>query len=110
MQRPRLPAPVRVEQPLERGRRTEKGNCELLTHYSHGKIDGFDPAQDIGNQVAVVEARRVAAICHLIVCRSVNIVENRTWQPSHSKFAEVMEIMAITQAHGDSKPSFRCVN
>ena len=71
-----------MEQPLQSGRRAVEGHGKLLAHDCDRKVDARDPAQDAGYEIAVLEARGVAAMPHLIVRRPVDVVENRSRQPS----------------------------
>ena len=88
-----------VEQALQRGRRTIDRHGELLAHDRHRHIDVADPAQDIRHQVAALEARRIPAIGHLVVGRAVDVVEDRPRQPPLRERPEVVEVVAVLQAH-----------
>src|SRR5512147_1584516 len=88
-----------VKQPLQRCRRAIDGHRQFLAHHRHREVNGLDPAQDIGNEVAALEARRVLPKGYLVVRCAVDVVEDRTRQPSPGQFAEVMEVVTIGQAH-----------
>src|SRR5450755_3804281 len=88
-----------MEQALERGRRAIKRHCEPLAHNGHRHIDAFDATQDIGNEVTALEACGVPAIGHLVVGRSVDVIEDGTWYPAPSQSSKVVEVMTVTQAH-----------
>jgi hypothetical protein len=84
-----------VEEALQSGRGAIDRHGKLLAHYSDGEVDGLDAAQDVGHEIAVLEARRIAAAGHLVVCRTVNVVEDRRRQPSHCQSPEIMKVVAV---------------
>ena len=51
-----------VEQALKGGWRAIEGHRKLLAHYGHGQIGGCHPPQDIGYQVAALEAAGVHVV------------------------------------------------
>ena len=88
-----------VEQALQRSGRAIDRHRQLLAHDGHRHIDGFHAAQDVGHEVAALEARRIPAIGHLVVCRSVDVVEDRTRQPPSGQSPEIMEVVTVAQTH-----------
>ena len=58
-----------------------------------------DPAQDIGHEIAALEAFGIPAIGRLVVGRAVDVVEDRPRQPPLGERPEVMEVVAVLQAH-----------
>ena len=69
-----------VEQALQRSGRAIDRHRELLAHDRHRHVDGFHAAQDVGHQVAALEARGILAIGHFVVGRAVDVIEDRTRQ------------------------------
>ena len=64
-------------------------------------------AQDIGHQVAAIEARRVLPMRDLVVRRPVDVVEDGARQPPSRKLTKVVEVMAIAKPHPCPFPSPR---
>ena len=88
-----------VEQALQRGRGAIERHRQLLAHDRHRHVDGLDAAQDIGHQVAALEARGILAKRHLVVGGAVDVVEDRAGQPLLRQLAEIMEVVAVAQTH-----------
>ena len=67
-------------------------------------VNGFHAAQDVGHQVAALEARRIPAKGHLVVSRSIDVIKDRTWQTSFGQPPEIMKVVTVAQTH--SAPAF----
>ena len=59
-----------------------------------------DSGEHVGHEVAIVEGRDVAPQGHLVVGAAVDIVEHRPRQPPLRQPAEILDIVAIGEAHG----------
>ena len=68
-------------------------------------INSLHAAQHVGHQITALEACRILPMGHLVVCRSVDIIKNRTWQPSSGELPEIMKVVTVAQAHIAFRPS-----
>ena len=87
--------PLMMEQTLQGRRRAIERRREPLTHDSDAEIDRVDAPQDIGNEVAGFEARRIAAVGGLIVGGAIDIIENRARQPRSCEPPKIVEIVTV---------------
>jgi hypothetical protein len=94
-----------MEQALQRSGRAIDRHCEPLAHHCYRHINGFHAAQDVGHEVAALEARRIPAISHLVVSRPVDVIEDRTRQTSSGEASEIMKIVTVAQTHVAPTPS-----
>ena len=94
-----------VEQALQGSRGAIEWHGKLLAHDGDRHVHSRHPAQDIGHQIAALEALRVAAKGDLVVRRSVNVVEDRPGQALPCERAEIVEVVAMAQAHASLVPA-----
>src|SRR5205085_1907404 len=88
-----------MEQALQGGRRAVERQREPLAHDIDREIDFLHAAEHVGQEVAMLEARAVAAMGRLIVGRAIDIVEDRTGQSAACQPSEIVEVMTLCQAH-----------
>ena len=96
--------PVAVERTLQCGRAEHEGQGALAAHDRAGGVDVRDAGQHVGHQVDAVEGGGVARLGDLVVGGPVDIVEHRPGQARFRKPAEILDIVAIGQAHGQLRP------
>src|SRR5262245_31830530 len=98
-----------VEETLQGGRGAIDRQRELLAHHSDGEINVFHAAQDVGHEIAALEAFCVTPVGHLVVGGAVDVIEYWTGQPSPGQTPEIMKVVAVAQMHACSPPNrFKC--
>src|SRR3954449_7391838 len=88
-----------VEQSLQRSRRAVHRHREPLAHDDHRHVYRLYAPQDVRDEVASLKGAGVAPIGGLIVRRAVDVVEDRTRQAALGEPPEVVEVVAILDAH-----------
>ena len=96
-----------VEQTLQGGRRAIDRQGKLLAHDGDGEINGLDAAQDVGYEVTALEGLRIAPVGHLVVGGTVDVIEDRSGQPSLGEPPEIMKVVTIVQMHAARTPCGR---
>src|SRR5262245_66430320 len=93
-----------VEETLQGGRGAIDRQRELLAHHSDGEINVFHAAQDVGRDIAALEAFCVTPVGHLVVGSAVDVIEYWTGQPSPGQTLEIMKVVTVAQMHACSRP------
>ena len=88
-----------VEEPLERGRREEERHRDFAAEQRRFHVDAFDPGEHARDEVAAVERGAVAAAGDFVVGGAVDIVEHRPGQAALRERTEIVDIVAVGQAH-----------
>ena len=94
-----------VEEALQCSRRAIDRQGQLLAHDSDREINSLDAPQHVGHEIAVLEACRIAPMGHLVVGRSIDVVEDRARQPSPRQSTKIVKVVAVAEAHGRLRSS-----
>ncbi len=88
-----------VEQPLQRGRRQEQRHRQFAPHDGGAHVDSLDASEHVGDEIAIGKGFGVAHLGRFVVGGAVDIMEDRIRQPGLGEPAEILDIVAIGQAH-----------
>jgi hypothetical protein len=84
-----------MKQPLKRRRGAEQGHGQLLPHDRYRHVDAFDARENVGHQIAPLIGFSISPIADLIVRCTVDVVEDRPWQPPPCHRAEIFDVVAL---------------
>jgi len=90
---------VVVEKALKRGRREEQRHLDALTEQRGGHVHRLHTRENARHQVAVIERCRAPREGNLVVGRPVNVVEHGRGQALFREFAEIRDVVTITETH-----------
>ncbi len=88
-----------MKQSLQRSRGQKERHIELDAHNRRRHVDRLDTGQHIRHQITVFIGCRIAPVGHLVVCRTVDVVENRPGQALFCAAPKLLGIVTIIEFH-----------
>ena len=84
-----------MKQSLQSGWRTIEWHVEFLTHDLYRHVDISHTIEHIWNEISGLKGLRIAPIGHFVICRTVNVMKNRSRQTLLCKPPEITKVVTV---------------
>ena len=84
-----------MKQPLQGSWCAIERHIEFLTHDLYRQVDVSHTIEHIWNKISGLKRLRIAPIGHFVICCTINVMKDRSWQTLLCKSSEITKVVTV---------------